>query len=54
MKAADIIVILAMLIIVGAALAYIIISKKRGKKCIGCPYSSSCTRCSCTDKNENK
>jgi hypothetical protein len=30
---------------VGGALAYIIISKKRGKRCIGCPDSGKCSGC---------
>lgn len=37
--------------IIGGALAYIIVAKKKGKKCIGCPDSSSCSgkcsSCSC-------
>lgn len=42
------IVILVLLVIVGAAIATIIREKKKGVKCIGCPYaekgncSSSC------------
>lgn len=38
----DYVVIAAILLIVGGATAYIIKAKKSGKKCIGCPYSSSC------------
>ena len=30
-------------LIVGGALAYMLIAKKRGQKCIGCPYSKSCS-----------
>ena len=32
----------AILVIVGAAIGYIVKAKKRGDKCIGCPYASSC------------
>ena len=33
-------------LIVGGALAYVLIAKKRGQKCIGCPYGKSCNgRC---------
>ncbi len=39
----DIIVIIIIALIVGAATAYIIREKKKGKKCIGCPYSDSCS-----------
>ena len=52
MGLADIIVIAAIVLIIGLALAYIIISKKRGKKCIGCPYSSSCGGCHCGKDKE--
>ncbi len=34
------------LAILGGATAYILHSKKKGKKCIGCPYSGS-GDCSC-------
>lgn len=33
--------------IVGLAVFYIIRAKKKGQKCIGCPYSKSCSSCSC-------
>ena len=29
-------------LIVGGALAYVLIAKKHGQKCIGCPYGKSC------------
>ncbi len=40
-------------LIIGGAIAYIIIVKKKGKKCIGCPDSIGCTgRCSsCSGKS---
>ncbi len=37
------IVIAIILLIVGGATAYIIKTKKSGKKCIGCPDSCSCS-----------
>ena len=43
MGLADIIVIAVIVLIVGAASFYIYRAKKRGQKCIGCPYSSSCS-----------
>lgn len=44
----DIIVTLIILGIVGAAITKIIIEKKRGAKCIGCPYSgTSKSNCDC-------
>ncbi len=49
-------IILIALIIVGA-LFYIIKAKKNGKKCIGCPYSNSCSKKSdkegCKSHKEN-
>ncbi len=38
----EIIALALILFIVGGATAYIIIAKRRGKGCIGCPDSSSC------------
>lgn len=38
----EIIAVAAIVLIVGGAILYIIKTKKSGRKCIGCPYSSSC------------
>ena len=54
----DIIVIAVIVLIIGGATAYIVKEKKNGKKCIGCPYSSTCSSnaktscgaCQCQDK----
>ena len=46
----NIIIVVIVAVIIFAALYYIYRSKKKGKKCIGCPYSSSCGKenhCSC-------
>ena len=48
----------AIVLIVGGAVAYIVRAKKKGQKCIGCPYSSSCAKsqegkCTCISA-ENK
>ena len=45
MDGKDIIIALVVALIVGLAILYIVISKKRGKGCIGCPESKSCERC---------
>ena len=39
-------------LILGGAIAYIVREKKKGRKCIGCPYASQCGQsknagCSC-------
>ncbi|MBQ6625236.1 MAG: hypothetical protein IIX39_05405 [Clostridia bacterium] len=43
MNSVEIIAIIAIALIIGLALAYIIKEKKNGKKCIGCPYSDQCS-----------
>ena len=62
MNYSDMIAIAAILLIIGGAVAYIIKAKKSGKKCIGCPDSSSCSgkcsscsmECHCSESaNEN-
>ena len=45
----DILIILAVLLIVGGAGFYIWRAKKRGQKCIGCPYAGK-AGCSCGKK----
>ncbi|MBQ4119385.1 MAG: FeoB-associated Cys-rich membrane protein [Clostridia bacterium] len=48
-----------LLIIIAAAIVYIIKAKKSGKKCIGCPYGSTCSKnisnssCCCGDQKYN-
>ena len=45
-------------LIVGGAVGYIVKAKKRGQRCIGCPYSSSCPSgkdgcgCGCDGRKE--
>lgn len=38
----NVLLIIALLLIIGAAVIYIIKAKKRGVKCIGCPAGGSC------------
>lgn len=42
----NIIIALIIIITVGASLLYICKKKKSGAKCIGCPYSDTCCKCS--------
>ena len=37
-----VIAVVVLIAIVGAAALYIYKAKKKGKKCIGCPYSDKC------------
>lgn len=50
---ANLIVALVILIIIAGAAAKIIIEKKKGAKCVGCPYSGSTEdNCSCNIESE--
>ncbi len=57
----DVIIVGILVIIVGAAIAYIIKSKKSGAKCIGCPSGCNCSgkcsghsECSCECHSDTK
>lgn len=53
MNAIDYIALAVIALIVGAAVFYIVRAKKRGAKCVGCPYSKQCAdKCSCGCGNE--
>ena len=50
----DIIVILIVAVIIGAICFYLWRQKKKGVKCIGCPYSKECSgKCGCHNGEEN-
>ena len=51
--AVNYIAIILIVIVIGAAVAYIIKEKKRGKKCVGCPYGSSCGKKDCSSHGCN-
>ena len=53
MNPIDYIIILFVLLIIGAALFYIIRAKKKGQKCIGCPFSKTCNKNTCNKKINN-
>ncbi|MBR5500769.1 MAG: FeoB-associated Cys-rich membrane protein [Clostridia bacterium] len=40
------------LLIIGGALAYVIRSKRRGVKCVGCPHAKECGSCHCHCSNK--
>lgn len=49
----DYIAIAAIVLIVGAAVFYIVRAKMRGEKCVGCPYAKQCGgKCSCNRNEE--
>ncbi len=43
----NIIIIAVLCLAVAAAVFYIVRAKRKGQKCIGCPYSSKCSKCNC-------
>ena len=43
----DLIIIAIILLMAGAALWYLYRAKKKGQKCIGCPYGSACCQKHC-------
>ncbi len=44
MNAKDYIIIGIILLLLGSSLFYILRAKKRGEKCIGCPYAKECSK----------
>ena len=44
---ANVIVVIVVLVIIGAALVYIRKEKKRGVTCIGCPQAGMCAKKNC-------
>ena len=51
----NIIAVAVILAVIGGAVFYIISEKKKGKKCIGCKYSGTCSKAKnggCTDKKQ--
>lgn len=40
----DFIVLLIIVVLVGVAIGYIVKQKKKGVKCIGCPYAENCAK----------
>ena len=40
-----VIVIAILVLILGGAAAYLVRSKKQGRKCVGCPHSGNCASC---------
>ena len=48
----DFIIILVLIAVVGGAGFYLYREKKKGRKCIGCPYSGDCSSkgCHCQEK----
>jgi hypothetical protein len=59
MTLTDIIAIAVIAAVVGIAVVYIVKQKKKGRKCIGCPYADACAKkakensCSCNGADNN-
>lgn len=45
----DLIAVIVILVVVALAIGYIVRSKKKGVKCIGCPSGGKCGSCNCGD-----
>lgn len=49
-------IIAVVVLVIGCAAAYIVKAKKKGVKCVGCPYAESCGKgkndCSCNCKTD--
>ena len=43
-----VIAVIVISLILGGAITYVVISKKRGKKCIGCPDNCACSAGNCS------
>ena len=57
MRIVDYIAIAVIALIIGGAIFYIVRAKKRGEKCVGCPYAKQCAgKCSggCNHAKANK
>lgn len=48
----DLIVVGILIVLVGAALYYILKEKKKGIRCIGCPSAGCCPGKKCSDSKE--
>lgn len=58
MEIIDYIAVAFIVLIVGAAIFYIVRAKKRGEKCVGCPYSKQCSgkcggKCNSSKKSDD-
>lgn len=49
----NVVILVILVLIISAAISYICVEKKRGKKCIGCPYSG-CKSCKCGGNSDMK
>ncbi len=50
MGSIDYLLIGLLLLILGGAGLYLYKAKKRGQKCVGCPYAQTCGKCTCDKK----
>ena len=50
----NVIVILILIVIAAAIILYLIKAKKRGEKCVGCPYAKQCGGKCNSDVNNKK
>ncbi len=53
MNAATIIAIIALAIVLFLVIRYLVREKKKGSKCIGCPYAAECQKYAACDKGQS-
>jgi hypothetical protein len=47
-------IIIFLLLIVGGVVLYILKEKKKGTKCIGCPYAEECSKKACCKSEKER
>ncbi|MBR5245828.1 MAG: FeoB-associated Cys-rich membrane protein [Clostridia bacterium] len=47
----NVVVVAILVLIVCCAIAYIVKAKKKGVKCVGCPYAETCGKENCSCNN---
>ena len=55
MENKDIIAVFIIALIIIGVVIYLAVAKKKGRKCIGCPYAKTCgaNKCNCGEKIED-
>ena len=51
---AEVIIGVVIALIIFLAVFYVVRSKKKGARCVGCPYASSCSKPACDSTDEEK
>ncbi len=49
----NMIVVMILLVLIGSVVIYLIKEKKKGRKCVGCPYAKQCSQNCDSDKKQS-